>query len=265
MRKVTIKDILSKKGREKIVSLTAYTYPVAKAIDQHCDIILVGDSLGMAIYGHKDTLDVSLGMMIDHGRAVVNACSHSLVVVDIPAGTFENSPEQALETAREIYEQTGCDAVKIETGENQIAAIKLIAQNNIPIMAHVGLLPQKVRELGGYSYQGKDQSSAEKILQIAIDAQNAGAFAIVIEATPASLADQITNALTIPTIGIGASLNCDGQILVIDDMIGLNQEFTPKFVEKYGKTADYIANCAKNFANDIKTGNFPKKANILDK
>ena len=263
MTKITIQDILAKKGGEKIVSLTAYTYPVAKAIDAYCDIILVGDSLGMAIYGLKDTVDVTLGMMIDHGSAVVRACKHSLVVVDIPAGTFENSPAQALKTAREIYEKTGCDAVKIETSEEQIEAISLIAQNNIPIMAHVGLLPQKVRQLGGYSYQGKDSDSAAQILDLAIKSQQAGAFAVVIEATPASLADKITNSLTIPTIGIGASKNCDGQILVIDDMIGLNQEFTPKFVKKYGSTADYIANCAEKFANDIKSGTFPEEKHLV--
>lgn len=263
MAKVTVQDILNKKRKEKIVSLTAYTYPVAKAIDPYCDVILVGDSLGMAIYGHKDTLDVTLEMIVNHGSAVVTACKHSFIVVDIPAGTFEDSPEQALKTAQEIYEKTGCDAVKIETGTDQIETIKLISQNNIPVMAHVGLLPQKVRELGGYSYQGKDGSSAKKILDLAIQSQSAGAFAVVIEAVPASLADRITYSLTIPTIGIGASKNCDGQILVIDDMIGLNQEFTPKFVEKYGQTADYIANCAEKFATDIRTGNFPKKANLV--
>ncbi len=264
MTKITIRDILAKKSTEKIISLTAYTYPVAKAIDEHCDMVLVGDSLGMTIYGLKDTVDVTIGMMIDHGRAVVKACNHSLVVVDIPAGTFEDSPEQALASAREIYEKTGCDAVKIETSEEQIAAIQLIAQNNIPIMAHVGLLPQKVRELGSYSYQGKDQDSAAQILDIAIRSQQAGAFAIVIEATPVSLANKITTTLSIPTIGIGASKDCDGQILVIDDMIGLNQEFTPKFVKKYGSTAEYITDCAKNYANDIKYGTFPGKENLVD-
>lgn len=260
-----INNFTAKKNQEKITCLTAYTYPVAKAIDPYCDLILVGDSLGMTIYGLKDTVDVSLGMMIDHGLAVSKACTKSLVAIDIPANTFEKSAEQALKTAQEIYSKTGCDAVKIETGPNQIAAIELISQNNIPIISHVGLLPQNVRELGGYSYQGQDENSAAQILDLAIKSEQAGAFSVVIEAVPTSLADQITSSLSIPTIGIGASKNCDGQILVIDDLIGLNQEFTPKFVKKYGQAANYISQCAKSFSEDVKSGSFPDKSNLLEK
>jgi len=204
-------------------------------------------------------------MMIDHGAAVVRACKKAVVVVDIPAQTFEESPKQALQTAQEIIAKTACDAVKIETGENEIAAIKLITQNGIAVMAHVGLLPQKVRELGGYKYQGRDIESARKILQIAIAAQNAGAFAIVIEAVPSPLADEISAHLKIPTIGIGASKNCDGQVLVIDDVLGFNQEFTPKFVKKYENLTEIIKNAAKNFAREVKNGEFPQKSNLLEK
>ena len=265
MKQNKINNILAKKNHEKIVCLTAYSFPMAKAIDEFCDVILVGDSLGMCIYGFQDTIDVSLCMMIDHGAAVVRACKKAVVVVDIPAQTFEESPKQALQTAQEIIAKTACDAVKIETGENEIAAIKLITQNGIAVMAHVGLLPQKVRELGGYKYQGRDIESARKILQIAIAAQNAGAFAIVIEAVPSPLADEISAHLKIPTIGIGASKNCDGQVLVIDDVLGFNQEFTPKFVKKYENLTEIIKNAAKNFAREVKNGEFPQKSNLLEK
>lgn len=260
-----IQKLINKKNQEKITCLAAYTYPIAKAIDPYCDLILVGDSLGMTIYGLADTVDVSLGMMIDHGRAVSKACEQSLVAVDIPAKTFEDSPQQALKTSQEIYQKTGCDAVKIETGPAQIDAIALIAKNNIPIISHVGLLPQKVRDLGGYSYQGRDQNSADQILDLAIKSEQAGAFAVVVEAVPAPLADLITKELSIPVIGIGASKSCDGQILVIDDLIGLNQEFTPKFVKKYDQAAQRIVNCAKNFSQEVKSGIFPADSNILEK
>ncbi len=265
MTKISVADILNKKNHDKIVCLTAYSYSVAKILDDFCDIILVGDSLGMCIYGLKDTVDVSLGMMIDHGKAATRACKRALVVVDIPANTFEKSPQQALETAQKIMGETLCDAVKIETDTNQIAAIKLIAENKIPIMAHVGLLPQQVRELGGYKYQGRDNESANKIIDLALQAEAAGAFSIVIEAVPAWLADEISAQLTIPTIGIGASKNCDGQVLVIDDVLGLNQEFTPKFVKKYANLAEIIKNSVENFKNEVKNGDFPQKSNLLEK
>ncbi len=260
-----ISNILEKKNREKIVCLTAYTYPVAKVLDEICDIILVGDSLGMCVYGLPDTVDVSLDMMINHGKAVMRACSKSLVVVDIPANTFEQSSMQALETAQKIVDETACHAVKIETTRKQIEAIKLIAQNDIAIMAHVGLLPQQVRELGGYKYQGRSQEAAQEIIAIAKEAEAAGAFAVVIEAVPAWLADEITAALKIPTIGIGASKNCDGQVLVIDDVLGLNQEFTPKFVKKYENLAEIVKKSARNFAFEVKNGDFPQKSNLLEK
>ncbi len=263
--KISVSDILAKKNRSKISCLTAYTFPVAKILDEICDIILVGDSLGMCVYGFDDTVDVSVGMMIDHGCAVVKACKRAFVVVDIPANSFEKSAAQALQTAQEIVDKTSCDAIKIETGEAQIEAISLIAKNGINIMAHVGLLPQQVRELGGYKYQGRDAISARKIIEIAIKAQEAGAFAIVIEAVPAWLADEITARLKIPTIGIGASKNCDGQVLVIDDVLGLNQEFKPKFVKNYENLAEIIKKSAKNFDFEVKNGIFPEKSNLLEK
>ncbi len=265
MNKITIKEIKARKSKEKLTCLTAYTYPTAKILDGICEIILVGDSLAMAIYGLQNTAQISLGTMIEHGKAVVKACEKSLVVVDIPAKTFENSASQALKTAIEISEKTNCAAVKIETDENEIDSIKLIAQNNINIMAHIGLLPQQVQELGGYKYQGRDQESARKLIRLAKQAEEAGAFAIVIEAVPAWLADEITASVSIPTIGIGASQNCDGQILVIDDLLGLNQEFTPKFVKKYENLAKKIEKAAKNYNFEVKNQIFPAEENLLKK
>lgn len=261
--KISVQDILSRKNGEKITCLTAYTFPIAKIVDDFCDIILVGDSLGMCIYGHEDTVDVSVEMMINHGRAVVKAAKKSLVMVDIPCGSFEDSALQAFETAQKIIDETGCDAVKIETSRSSIEAIKMMVDNDIAVVAHVGLLPQQVRELGGYKYQGRDEKSAQEIIEIAKLAEQAGAFACVIEAVPEKLANQITQALKIPTIGIGASLDCDGQVLVIDDVIGLNQEFKPKFVKNYAQIADQIKIAVQNFANEVKTKQFPAVQNLM--
>ncbi len=262
--KISIADILNKKNSEKITCLTAYTFPVAKILDNFCDIILVGDSLGMCVYGHADTVEVTVDMMINHGRAVVKASQQSLIVVDIPCGSFEKSALQACETAQKIIDETGCDAVKIETSRDSIAAIKMMVENDIAVMAHVGLLPQQVRELGGYKYQGRNEKSALEIIEIAKLAQAAGAFACVIEAVPAKLADQITQALEIPTIGIGASANCDGQVLVIDDLIGLNQEFKPRFVKNYASIASDISLAVQGFVSDVKNGKFPAKENLME-
>ncbi len=262
--KISLAKIQEKKSAEKIVCLTAYTFPVAKILDNICDIILVGDSLGMCVYGFADTVDVTVEMMINHGRAVMKAAKKSFVVVDIPAGSFEQSPQQAYETAQKIIDETGCDAVKIETSQDSIAAIKMLAENDIAVMAHVGLLPQQVRELGGYKYQGRSDETAAKILAIALAAEAAGAFACVIEAVPAKLADKITHALKIPTIGIGASANCDGQVLVIDDLIGLNQEFKPRFVKNYTNIASNITLAAQGFAAEVRAEKFPAKENLVE-
>jgi len=258
MNKLT-KLILKKTEQQKIVCLTAYTYPIAKILDKHCDIILVGDSLAMTIYGEKDTLEATLEIMINHGRAVVKACTSAFVVVDLPFGSYENSKEQALFSAKKVLQQTGCDAIKLETNLQTIEIVKFLCQNNIPVMAHIGLLPQQVRKIGKYRYFGKKQEEAEQIYQTALQLQQAGVFGLVIEAVPAILAEKITKALTILTIGIGASIHCDGQILVIDDLLGLNTDFTPLFVEKFSNLSSQIDLAVKNFAVAVKNGNFPKK------
>lgn len=258
-----IQKIINFKNNKKIVCLTAYSYPIAKIIDNYCDIILVGDSLGMCIYGHQDTTNTSLTMMINHGKAVKNACKNALIVVDMPINTYENSPQEALKNAKEIIKQTECHAIKIEVTSNLIETAKYLCQNNINVMGHIGLLPQHVKSIGGYKYQGRDHETAKIITQTALDLEKAGVFSVVIEAVPSELASSITQKLKIPTIGIGASLDCDGQILVIDDLIGLNQEFKPKFVTHYAQIALDIDNAVKKFADDVKNSKFPQKTNLL--
>jgi 3-methyl-2-oxobutanoate hydroxymethyltransferase len=259
----SIANILQKKSREKIICLTAYTFPMAKIIDEYCDIILVGDSLGMTIYGFKDTLDVTLDMMINHGKAVMKAVKKSFVVVDLPFGTYENSKEQALESAKKVIAKTGCDAIKIETSRELVSTVKFLVQNNVNVMAHVGLMPQHVREIGGYRYQGRNEESAREILETSRLVEEAGAFCLVIEAVPEKLASEISAALKIPTIGIGASAECDGQVLVIDDLLGINQEFKPRFVKHYANIALQIANAAQQFSQDVKNKQFPASENLL--
>lgn len=259
----SIAKILQKKNHEKIICLTAYTFPMAKILDEFCDIILVGDSLGMAIYGFADTVDVTLEMMINHGKAVMRAAKKSFVVVDLPFGTYENSEEQALASAQKVIAETGCDAIKIETTRDLVATVKFLSENKINVMAHVGLLPQRVREIGGYKYQGRSEAAAAEILETAKLLEQAGAFAVVIEAVPEKLAAQISAELKIPTIGIGASAECDGQVLVIDDLLGLNQEFKPRFVKYYADLAGEISRAVSEFSSDVKTKKFPAPENLV--
>lgn len=263
IKRISVTEILQKKNKDKIICLTAYTFPVAKILDDFCDIILVGDSLGMTVYGFSDTVDVTLDMMINHGKAVVKATKKSLILVDLPYGTYENSKEQALESAQRIIRETGCDAIKIEISKDLIETTKFLVDNKINVVGHVGLLPQSVRKIGGYRYQGKDDGSAKEIMEISKGIEAAGAFALVIEAVPAQLATQISQSIKIPTIGIGASQKCDGQVLVIDDLLGLNQEFKPRFVKHYNNLANEISKSVKQFCSEVKSENFPGKNNLL--
>ncbi len=260
--KNSVAAIMQKKGSEKILCLTAYTYPIAKILDEICDIILVGDSLGMTIYGLQDTLDVTLQMMIDHAKAVTRAAKKSLIVVDLPFGTYEESPKQALISAQKVISETGCDAIKIETSRDLVATVEFLATNKINVMAHIGLMPQSVRKIGGYKYQGRDENSAQEILETALLLEKAGAFAIVIEAVPEKLAAEISKQVKIPTIGIGASPECDGQVLVIDDLLGLNQEFKPRFVKHYTNLAKQISLAVREFSSDVKAKKFPASENL---
>ncbi len=259
----SVAKILQKKNHEKIVCLTAYTFPMAKILDNFCDVILVGDSLGMAVYGFADTVDVTLEMMINHGKAVMRAAKKSFVVVDLPFGTYEKSKEQALESAQKVIAQTGCHAIKIETSRDLVGTVKFLVENKINVMAHVGLLPQSVRKIGGYKYQGREEKAAAEILETSKLLEKAGAFCVVIEAVPEKLAAEISQALQIPTIGIGASPECDGQVLVIDDLLGLNQEFKPRFVKYYADLAGEISRAVEVFSADVKSQKFPAKENLV--
>ena len=260
---VSIAEILQKKNREKIICLTAYTFPMAKILDEFCDIILVGDSLGMVIYGFSDTVDVTLEMMINHGKAVMKAAKKSFVVVDLPFGTYEKSQEQALQSAQKVIAETGCHAIKIETSRELVSTVKFLVENKINVMAHVGLLPQSVRKIGGYKYQGRSEEAATEILETSKLLEKAGAFSLVIEAVPEKLAAEISAAIKIPTIGIGASGECDGQVLVIDDLLGLNQEFKPRFVKYYADLAGEIKRAVGDFSDDVKSQKFPAKENLV--
>jgi 3-methyl-2-oxobutanoate hydroxymethyltransferase len=262
--RLTANNIIAKKNQQKIICLTAYTYPIAKILDDFCDIILVGDSLGMAIYGHKDTLAVTLEMIINHTKAVVAATKKSLILADLPFGAYEKSKSQAFDNALRVIKETGCDALKLETSLATIETIDFLTKRGIPVVAHVGLLCQHVKTIGGYKYQGREEIKAKEILETAILAERAGAFAIVIEEVVANLADKITIALKIPTIGIGASVNCDGQVLVIDDLLGLNQEFKPKFVKNYCNLAKEISNAVQLFSVEVKEKKFPAAENIVE-
>lgn len=263
MHKISVQKILAMKGVEKILCLTAYSFPIARILDDHCEMILVGDSLGMAIYGMPNTIDVTLDMMINHGKAVTKAVKKSFVVVDLPCGTYESSPNLALQSAKKVIDETKCDAIKIEVTADLVSTVKFLVDNKINVVGHVGLLPQRVNEVGGYKYQGRDEDSAKEILQTAKSIEEAGAFALVIEAVPADLATKITDEISIPTIGIGASAECDGQVLVIDDLLGLNREFKPRFVTHYENLAQKISDAVARFSNDVKNKIFPAKDNII--
>jgi 3-methyl-2-oxobutanoate hydroxymethyltransferase len=249
-----IKDFV--KTGKPLVCLTAYTAPMARLLDPHVDLLLVGDSLGTVVYGFKNTLPVILEMMIAHGAAVVRNSSRALIVVDMPYGTYEQSPAQALSNARRVIEETGCSAIKLEGGQEMEETIRHLVQNNIPVMGHIGLLPQSVEKMGGYKIQGRGTTQAEKIKSDAMAVARAGAFSLVIEGTMEPVARAITESLSIPTIGIGASPACDGQVLVIDDLLGLTEKL-PRFVKTYAQLGPVIAAAAESYAADVRMRQFP--------
>lgn len=264
-QKLTTANIKILKDRRKIVCLTCYSYNVAKIIDDHCDIILVGDSLGMVVYGMKDTVDVTMDMMINHGKAVTNGAKKALIVVDMPYGSYENDKNLALTNAQRIIRETGCDAVKIEIDDSTLPILKHLTDNNVEVMGHIGLLPQHVRKIGGYKYQATDENSRKNIINLANKVAEFKAFSLVIEAVPKKVADEISQISKIPTIGIGASNQCHGQILVIDDMLGLNKDFKPKFVKTYEDLGKVISNAVLQYKSEVITQDFPAAENMLDK
>ncbi|MEJ2410354.1 MAG: 3-methyl-2-oxobutanoate hydroxymethyltransferase [Novosphingobium sp.] len=260
MKRLTVPAIQRRKfeGRteEPLVMLTAYTARQAQLLDQHCDMLLVGDSLGQVIYGLPSTLQVTLDMMIAHGAAVVRGSYHSVVIVDMPFGAYEASPQQAFAAASRIMAETGCAAVKLEGGQAMAETISFLTRRGIPVMAHVGLTPQAVNALGGYGARGRSQEEHARIIADGQAVADAGAFSVVIEGVLEPIAVALTQSVEIPVIGIGASARCDGQVLVTEDMLGMFER-VPRFVKKYGDIAGFITEIAAQYAGEVRTRSFP--------
>jgi len=244
------------KTEQPIVALTAYTMRMAQLLDEHCDLLLVGDSLGQVIYGLPSTIPVTLDMMIPHGAAVVRGSWHALVAVDMPFGSYEGSPEQAFDACSLVMKETGCAAVKLEGGAAMAPTVRFLTERGIPVIGHVGLTPQAVNTLGGYGARGRGEEEAKKILSDAQAIADAGAFVIVLEGVMEELATRVAREIDVPIIGIGASAECDGQILVTDDMLGLFER-TPRFVKRYDNLAEQIGKAAGTYAEEVRSRTFP--------
>lgn len=253
----SVPALRARKGGEPIVCLTAYTAPVARLLDPHVDLLLVGDSLGMVVYGLDSTLPVTLDMMIAHGAAVVRASERACVVVDLPFGSYQESKEAAFRASARVMAETGAQAVKLEGGLEMAETVAFLTARGIPVMGHVGLTPQSVNTLGGYKAVGRDAEAAERIADDARAIAEAGAFTLVIEGTMEQLARRITEEVAIPTIGIGGSPACDGQVLVTDDMLGLFGAFQPKFVKRYANLGETVSEAAAAYAAEVRTRAFP--------
>ena len=256
VRPVLPPDIRARKGTLPLVVLTAYSTPVARLVDPHCDIVLVGDSVGMVIHGLPSTLGVTMEMMILHGRAVVKGAQKAMPVIDMPFGSYEEGPQQAFRNASRLMAETGAPAVKLEGGVHMAETIAFLTARGVPVMAHVGLTPQSVNTLGGYKVVGRD-SEAEKVMADARAVEEAGAFSVVLEKVPEGLAGRITQTLAIPTIGIGAGVHCDGQVLVVDDMLGMFTAFRPKFVKRYAELGKAADEAIAAYASEVRTRAFP--------
>lgn len=258
VKRVSIPDLVSRKNRDPIVSLTAYTAPMARILDPHCDFLLVGDSLGMVLYGMDSTLGVTLDMMINHGLAVMRGSRQACIIVDMPFGTYQESPEQAFRNCGRVMAETGCSAVKIEGGRELADTITFLVERGIPVMGHIGLKPQSFNVVGGYRAQGRDAAEVEEIKEDARAVSLAGAFSLVIEGVVEDLAAEITHEINAITIGIGASAQCDGQILVTEDALGI-LDSTPKFVKRFAETGEEISRVAAEYAKEVKARTFPGK------
>jgi 3-methyl-2-oxobutanoate hydroxymethyltransferase len=260
-RRLAAPDITARKGQTPIVCLTAYTAPMAEILDAHCDLMLVGDSVGMVVHGLPNTVGVTLEMMILHGQAVMRAARRAMVVVDMPFGSYEGAAETAYDNAARIMKETGAQAVKVEAGPTMARNIEYLVQRGIPVMGHVGLRPQAVLVDGGFKAKGRQADERRQILADARATAGAGAFAVVVEGVAEGLAREITEAIAVPTIGIGASAGCDGQILVTDDMLGLF-DWTPKFVRRYADLRGEISQAIGRYADDVRARRFPGPAEI---
>ncbi len=259
---VTPPDIRLRKGRAPLVCLTAYTTPIARLVDRHCDVVLVGDSVGMVLHGLPSTLGVTLDMMIMHGKAVRRGLERALMVVDLPFGSYEEGPQQAFRNAATLMAETDCAAVKLEGGEKMAPTIAFLAERGIPVMAHVGLTPQAVNAFGGYPVQGRG-ADADRVGRDAAAVAQAGAFSVVLEKVPEQLARRITAEIAVPTIGIGASPACDGQILVVDDMLGLFGAFKPKFVKRYAELGGEAEAAIAAYADEVRGRRFPAAEHVF--
>ena len=255
-------DIRARKGGAPLVSLTAYTTPMAQMMDAHCDFVLVGDSVGMVLHGLESTLGVTMEMMILHAQAVKRGLSRAMMVVDMPFGSYEEGPQQAFRNAARLMAETAAGAVKLEGGESMAETIAFLTARGIPVMAHVGLTPQSINTLGGYKVQGRGDAG-DRLMADARAVAGAGAFAVVLEKVPQGLADRVTAELAIPTIGIGASAGCDGQILVVDDMLGLFTAFKPKFVRRYASLGEQAEAAIEAYAEEVRARSFPAAEHVF--
>lgn len=255
-KRVTAPEIFARKGGDPIVSLTSYHAHTAQLLDRHVDLILVGDSLGMVMHGLETTVPVTVEMMIVHGRAVVRGTKRALIVVDLPFGSYEASPVEAFHTAARVLKETGAGAVKLEGGVRMAETVRFLVDRGVPVMGHVGLTPQAINTLGSFKARGRDDAEAASIVEDARAVAEAGAFAIVLEAMAEPVARRITQEVSTPTIGIGGSPACDGQILVLEDMLGLGQR-VPKFVKKYAELGPAIEQAVANYADEVRARTFP--------
>ena len=261
IRRTTAPQIRARKGAQPLVSLTSYHAHTAAIVDKYADFILVGDSLGMVMHGMESTVGVPLDLMIMHGQAVVRGTKQALIVVDMPFGTYEESPAMAFRNAAKIMKETQCGAVKLEGGKRMAETIQFLTERGIPVMAHIGLTPQSSHVMGGFKTQGREEDSWPLHEEDARAVTEAGAFAVVLEGMVEPLAAKITKQIDIPTIGIGASADCDGQILVLEDMLGLNP-WTPKFVKVYGQLGPMIEDSVRRYAEDVKSRAFPTEDEV---
>jgi 3-methyl-2-oxobutanoate hydroxymethyltransferase len=263
-RRITAPQIRARKGKEPIVSLTAYSAPVASYIDPYVDVFIVGDSVGMVLYGMDSTLGVTLEMMIGHGAAVVRGSEHGCVIVDLPFATYQETPALAYRNAARVMAETGCGGVKLEGGREMAETVRFLVARGIPVMGHVGLMPQSVNALGGYKVQGRNSGAAADIIADARAVAEAGAFSVVIEGVVEPVAREITGAIAVPTIGIGASAACDGQVLVTEDLVGLFSDFTPSFVRRYVELGTQLSGAAEAYARDVRARSFPGPEHVFN-
>jgi 3-methyl-2-oxobutanoate hydroxymethyltransferase len=263
-KRITVCDVRQMKGQQPIVMLTAYTAPMAGLLDPHVDMLLVGDSLGMVVYGMETTLGVTLDMMIAHGQAVMRGSAHACVIVDMPFASYQESPQQAFRNAARIMAETGAAGVKLEGGVEMADTIAFLTARGIPVLAHIGLTPQAVNTLGGFRAQGRGENEAAAIRVDARAVTDSGAFAVVIEGTVEPVARAISEEIAIPTIGIGASPACDGQVLVTEDILGLFSTFTPKFVKRYAQLGEAVEAAAAAYATEVRARTFPGSEHCFD-